>query len=115
MSALLPEADIRGARRRVCFGPIPDSCTAAKSVLFDHLIGAREQGWRHFQSERPGRLEVDDHLEFRWLHDGEITSTHFSWIVSLRPAACTSPASLSALGFAGFTRIATVFALAATS
>jgi hypothetical protein len=54
-------------------GQFRNSCTAAKSVLFDHLIGAREQGWRHFQSERPGRLEVDDHLEFRWLHDGEIT------------------------------------------
>src|SRR5260370_31792315 len=28
--------------------------------LFDHLIGAHEQRWRHLDAERPGALEVDD-------------------------------------------------------
>ena len=39
MSALPPKADIRPRNRNVCFGPEANSCTAAKSVLFDHVIG----------------------------------------------------------------------------
>src|SRR5262249_33157167 len=31
MSALSPEADMCGALAHVCFGPIADSCTAAKN------------------------------------------------------------------------------------
>jgi hypothetical protein len=40
-----------------------------KTVLFDHLVGGGEQGWRHIEAQRPGGLEVDHELEFRWLHD----------------------------------------------
>jgi len=29
--------------------PEPDSCTAANSILLDHLVGAREQCRGHFQ------------------------------------------------------------------
>jgi len=30
--------------------------------LFDHLVGAREQRWRHFEAERFRGLEVDHKL-----------------------------------------------------
>jgi hypothetical protein len=46
------------------FGPTRDSCIAAKSFLFDHLVGAQQQRGRHGEAERFGRLHVDHELEF---------------------------------------------------
>jgi hypothetical protein len=51
MSALPPKADIRERVLDVRFGPKADSCSAAKSVLFDHLIGAREHCRRNNETE----------------------------------------------------------------
>ena len=41
----------------------PDSCTAARAVLFDNLIGAGEQRGRHRDAESVRRLEVDYEIE----------------------------------------------------
>ena len=38
----------------------------------DQLVGALLEVKRYVQSERPGRLQVDDKLEFRRLHDREV-------------------------------------------
>src|SRR6516225_4892585 len=48
--------------------PKPAICTAATNLL-DDLIGEGKQRRRHGDAQRPGGLEVHDHLEFcRKLH-----------------------------------------------
>jgi len=47
--------------------PKADSCTAAKCILFDHLVGAAEQWQRHCDADRLGGLEVEEHLNSRAL------------------------------------------------
>jgi hypothetical protein len=49
--------------------PRADSCAATNSLLFDHLVGTREQrNWR-VEAKRLGGVEVDHELEFgRILH-----------------------------------------------
>jgi hypothetical protein len=59
MSALPPKADIAERDRNVRFVPQADSCTAAKSVLFDHLVGGRKQRRRNTQTERFRGLEIN--------------------------------------------------------
>src|SRR6476659_6075035 len=39
---------------------------------FDDLVGAGEQGWRNFESERLGSLKIDNKLELGRLHDWKI-------------------------------------------
>src|SRR5215475_1952119 len=34
---------------------------------FDHLVGAGEQRWRQFETERPRGLEIDDKVVLDWL------------------------------------------------
>jgi hypothetical protein len=40
--------------------------------LFDHLVGAGEQRWRHGEAERPGGLGIDDQFELTRLHDRQV-------------------------------------------
>src|SRR5438105_1806077 len=44
----------------------------SKVLSFDHLVGKREQRRRDRQAERPGGLQVDDHLELGRLHHWQV-------------------------------------------
>jgi len=57
-AALSPKADIEVTHRHVCFGPFPESSSAA-SGLFDQFVGtAGKREWKG-DIERGGGLEVD--------------------------------------------------------
>ncbi len=56
----LPTTEVSLHRTKRRFGPTPDSCTAAKEVLlFDHLVGKREQIRGQFKADRLRGLQVD--------------------------------------------------------
>jgi hypothetical protein len=59
---------------RVC-APIRDSRTAARNVLFDHLIRNTQHVWGNGEAERLGCFEVDHQFEFRWLLDRQVCGT----------------------------------------
>src|SRR5262249_14830038 len=63
---------ISRARRHSHFVPEADICSAAKSVLFDHLVGAGLQHQRHGQAEGLRRLEIDHQLESGRLNDWQV-------------------------------------------
>ena len=77
--------------------PQPDSCSAAKQLLFDDLVGEREQIVGDFDTERLRGLEVDNEFEFcgvlnrqiRWLGAFEnpidVDSRSPKQIVRLKP------------------------------
>src|SRR4051812_35885464 len=92
MASVVPEADLWAARsgsplrrfrpfavaeKSARFGPTTDArpnspmpiTVACLPESLDYLVGADEQRLRHGQTERLGRFQVDDQLEFsRMLH-----------------------------------------------
>ena len=43
-----------------------------RSPLFDHLVGAQQEGFRQLEAERLGDSEIDDQLELRRLLDRKL-------------------------------------------
>src|SRR5215813_3520005 len=72
MSALPPKADIGTHSRNVRYVPKADSCIAAKSLSFDHVVGALPQEQRHVETERLGGFQIDHQLELVRSLDGEL-------------------------------------------
>jgi hypothetical protein len=75
---------------RICSGvgakaDIPDRQVGANSclseLLFDHLVGEREQLVGNFKAERLCGFEVDDQLEF-----GRLQNRKVGWLFSLKDA-----------------------------
>src|SRR4051812_17172730 len=46
---------------------------ATSRRLFDHLVGAGEQRWWHFEAECLRGLQIDNELKLRWLQNGQGT------------------------------------------
>ncbi len=59
----------------------PDSCSAAKSPLLDHLVGEREQLWWNFKSKRLRGLEIDHQLVL-----GRCLHWKLGWLLALENA-----------------------------
>jgi hypothetical protein len=61
------KADIARTRKSVACDPkrhfFVTNCCIAKGSL-DHLVGAREQGWRHGEAKRLGGGQVEHKLQF---------------------------------------------------
>src|SRR3984893_12048785 len=72
MSGAPPVATELRTSRISSFVPPTDSCTAANTALFDHLVGAGEHCSWDGEAKRLGRLEIDDEIEFGGLFDWDV-------------------------------------------
>src|SRR6516225_11260218 len=99
MSALPPKAGIGTQPLNVRFVPKADSCTAANSALFNHLIGGHLHDQRHGKTKPLGGLEIDHELEFGGLYDRQIarllaledpTRVHTNLAISICNAGCVA-------------------------
>src|SRR5262245_11922856 len=72
MSALPPKADMSDRTGRSALCQKRTNAPQQKHPLFDHLVGAGEQGRWHVEAERLSGLEIHDEFEFRGLFDREL-------------------------------------------
>jgi hypothetical protein len=71
-SAVALIADIAQRSQHVRFVPIGDSCTAAPTDLFDHIVSLGEQRGRYDEAERIRGLAIYDEFEFGRLLNGQV-------------------------------------------
>jgi hypothetical protein len=71
-SAVALIADIAQRSQHVRFVPIGDSCTAAPTDLFDHIVSLGEQRGRDGEAERIRGLAIYDEFEFGRLLNGQV-------------------------------------------
>src|SRR5215813_10372682 len=64
-----------GSDRREHLRCVPQAALSKRSetTLFDHLVGARQDGRRNVEANRPRNLEIDHQFEPCWLLDWKIT------------------------------------------
>src|SRR5262249_23560456 len=67
MSALPPKADMCGATRDVCYGPIAHICS------FNCFISAQEKRLGDGQAERLGGCQIDDEFKLDRLPDRKVS------------------------------------------
>jgi hypothetical protein len=67
MNLILPSAPAT-----VVTGQNPPYTLQQMAPLFDHLVGTAEQCNRYGEPDRLGGLEIDDQLEFGYLHDRQV-------------------------------------------
>ena len=72
ISGLPPTTDIAAVIALVGFGPLSDSCSAAKGRLFDHLVRTAEYRDRHADAQRLGSLEIDHQFDLSGLLDWQV-------------------------------------------
>ena len=86
-SAVALIADIAQRSQHVRFVPIGDSCTAAPTDLFDHIVSLGEQRGRYGEAERIRGLAIYDEFEFGRLLNGQVGGLAPFRILSTKVAA----------------------------
>src|SRR5215469_7671641 len=72
ISGLPSTADMPAVSAHFASGPLSDSCTAAKGILFDYFVGVCEQFGQHGEAKCLGRLEIDRDFKLDRLLHGHI-------------------------------------------
>jgi hypothetical protein len=59
-------------RKHLRLVPLRDSCSAANTILLDHLVSAGEERRWHFKSESLGGCEIDHQFKLCRQHDRQV-------------------------------------------
>src|SRR5215467_8715473 len=85
------------------------------SALFDHFIGARQQVWRHIETERARRLQIEREFELGRLQDWKLARLSGPRQGARRRYSITSSAATSILGGTSRSRVFAVLRLMTNS